>query len=327
MALNAGRRPRHRSFTRPPVSLVACPHATHRRTLAARRCLTQPPPGLPQGGEPVTLDPAQFTTRIDNPYWPMRPGTRWVSRETAPDGTRQKVVVRVTHRTRLIANGVTARVVRDTVTERRPARRGHARLVRPGRGRGPSGTSARDEGVRARRAGRHRGLVRGRRRRRAGRRRRARGPRPGHALPPGVLRRPRRGPRVGREPGRAGRGARRALSGTSSSRGRRTRSSRTWSEYKFLARGVGPVLALEISGGAGREELLRMGRAALASQPDTDAGVSRCACWSSRTRSSWRRSSAAGSARAGHRGGRRRSAARTRCGWPARRRTRRSSST
>ena len=76
-----------------------------------------PPPGLPQGGEPVTLDPALFTTRIDNPYWPMRPGTRWVYRETEPDGTRQKVVVTVTHRTRLIANGVTARVVRDTVTE------------------------------------------------------------------------------------------------------------------------------------------------------------------------------------------------------------------
>ena len=76
------------------------------------------PPGLPQGGEAVSLDPDDFTTRIDNPYWPMRPGTRWVYRETAPDGTRQKVVVKVTHRTRLIANGVTARVVRDTVTER-----------------------------------------------------------------------------------------------------------------------------------------------------------------------------------------------------------------
>jgi hypothetical protein len=72
---------------------------------------------LPRGGEPVVLDPADFTTRIDNPYWPMRPGSRWVYRVTAPDGTRQRVVVTVTHRTRLIANGVTARVVRDVVTE------------------------------------------------------------------------------------------------------------------------------------------------------------------------------------------------------------------
>jgi hypothetical protein len=73
---------------------------------------------LPRGAEPVTLDPADFTTRIDNPYWPMRPGSRWVYRETAPDGTRQRVVVTVTRRTKLIANGVTARVVRDVVTEK-----------------------------------------------------------------------------------------------------------------------------------------------------------------------------------------------------------------
>jgi hypothetical protein len=62
--------------------------------------------------------PGDFTTRIDNPYLPMRPGSRWVYRETDTDGTVQRVVVRVTRRTRLIANGVRARVVRDTVTER-----------------------------------------------------------------------------------------------------------------------------------------------------------------------------------------------------------------
>ncbi len=73
--------------------------------------------GLPRGAEPAVLNPADFTTRIDNPWWPMRPGSRWVYRETAPDGTRQRVVVTVTRRTRLIANGVTARVVRDVVTE------------------------------------------------------------------------------------------------------------------------------------------------------------------------------------------------------------------
>jgi hypothetical protein len=26
-------------------------------------------------------NPSDFTTRIDNPYWPMRPGMRWVYRE------------------------------------------------------------------------------------------------------------------------------------------------------------------------------------------------------------------------------------------------------
>jgi hypothetical protein len=65
----------------------------------------------------VRLDPADFTTRIDNPWWPMRPGSRWVYHETDPAGTRQRVVVTVTNRTRLIANGITARVVHDVVTE------------------------------------------------------------------------------------------------------------------------------------------------------------------------------------------------------------------
>ena len=72
---------------------------------------------LPQGGEPVQLDPADFTTRITNPWWPMKPGNRWVYRETDSQGTRQRVVVTVTDRTKEIANGVTARVVHDRVTE------------------------------------------------------------------------------------------------------------------------------------------------------------------------------------------------------------------
>ncbi len=72
---------------------------------------------VPQGTERVRLNPADFTTRIDNPWWPMRPGTRWVYRETNPEGARQKVVVTVTPKTKKIANGVTARVVHDVVTE------------------------------------------------------------------------------------------------------------------------------------------------------------------------------------------------------------------
>ena len=31
---------------------------------------------LPKGSEPVELDPADFTTKIDNPYWPMAPRGR-----------------------------------------------------------------------------------------------------------------------------------------------------------------------------------------------------------------------------------------------------------
>jgi hypothetical protein len=75
-------------------------------------------PALPQGSEVVELDPADFTTEIDNPYWPMSPGSRWVYREFDAEGTEQRVVVTVTNRTKRIANGVEARVVHDVVTER-----------------------------------------------------------------------------------------------------------------------------------------------------------------------------------------------------------------
>jgi hypothetical protein len=72
---------------------------------------------LPQGDEPVELDPADFTIEIDNPYWPMTPGTRWTYRETDEQGNEQQVVVIVTSETKRVANGIRARVVRDTVTE------------------------------------------------------------------------------------------------------------------------------------------------------------------------------------------------------------------
>lgn len=100
------------------------------RTLAATACAallttgcasTSPPSrsgssyGLPQGSEEITLDPAEFTTAIDNPFWPMAPGTQWTYREVDASGTELTVVVTVTSETKVIANGITARVVRDTV--------------------------------------------------------------------------------------------------------------------------------------------------------------------------------------------------------------------
>jgi len=75
------------------------------------------PASLPQGSEPVQLDPADFTTKIDNPYWPMVPGTRWVYRETDGQGGVLRDVVTVERRTKLIANGIEARVVHDVATE------------------------------------------------------------------------------------------------------------------------------------------------------------------------------------------------------------------
>jgi hypothetical protein len=72
---------------------------------------------LPQGSEPVKLKPADFTTDIDNPYWPMSPGSTWVYTESEPGGPTQDVVVEVTDTTKKIANGIEARVILDTVSE------------------------------------------------------------------------------------------------------------------------------------------------------------------------------------------------------------------
>ena len=62
----------------------------------------------------MALDPAEFTTSIDNPYWPMAPGSRWVYNEVE-DGVKQRVVVTVTDRTKVI-DGVETRVVHDVVS-------------------------------------------------------------------------------------------------------------------------------------------------------------------------------------------------------------------
>jgi hypothetical protein len=202
------------------------------------------------------LGPGDFTTRIDNPYLPMRPGSRWVYRETEAGGPAQRVVVRVTRRTRRIANGVTARVVRDTVTE-------GGRLVedtfdwfaqdRAGNvwylgedtteyedGRPVSTAGSWEAGVDGARAG----IVMLAR------------PRPG------------RGYRQEHAPGVAEDRAR-VLSlddqaQVPAGHFEDVLLTKEWNpleprvlEYKLYARGVGVVLAVSVSGGSGREELLR----------------------------------------------------------------------
>jgi hypothetical protein len=71
---------------------------------------------LPHGSEPVTLDPADFVARIDNPYLPLAPGARWVYREFDFESS-QRVEVTVLERTKEI-EGIDATVVHDVVSER-----------------------------------------------------------------------------------------------------------------------------------------------------------------------------------------------------------------
>jgi len=72
---------------------------------------------LPEGSQPFPIDPSEFTTEIDNTYWPMKPGSQWKFRETDAEGAVRDVVVTVLDKTKMIANGVEARIVHDQVTE------------------------------------------------------------------------------------------------------------------------------------------------------------------------------------------------------------------
>ncbi len=214
---------------------------------------------LPRGSEPVELDPDDFTTRIDNPYWPMRPGTRWVYRETDSRGSRQKVVVTVTHRTKLIANGVTARVVHDVVTEQ--GRRVEVTddfYAQDDRGNVwylGEATTEYEDGEPVSTAGSFEAGVDGAQ---AGVIMPAR-PRPGLSYRQEFLR--------GEAEDRARIVSLRERAEVPAGRFRRVLMTRDVNplepdvlEFKFYARGVGPVLAVSVSGGSDREELVRFRR-------------------------------------------------------------------
>jgi hypothetical protein len=131
MAVNGTRRTTAIAKRRPPTGrrkawrrvaaatiAVACATALAGCTSAEGPTRISPDSGsaLPRAGEPVDLDPNNFTTEIDNTYWPMATGTRWIYQEVDADGGVLRVVVTVTSQTKQVANGITARVVRDTVS-------------------------------------------------------------------------------------------------------------------------------------------------------------------------------------------------------------------
>jgi len=214
---------------------------------------------LPRGSETVHLNPANFTTRIDNPYWPMKPGTRWVYRETDSEGARQRVVVRVTDRTKLIANGITARVVRDVVTEKgrfvevtddwyAQDRRGNIWYLGEDTTEYENGRPVSKEGsFEAGVDGAQAGVIM------------PAHPRPGLAYRQEYYR--------SQAEDRARIVSLREQAEVPAGHYRPVLMSREWNplerkvlEFKFYARGVGPVLAVSVSGGSDREELVRFRR-------------------------------------------------------------------
>lgn len=199
-----------------------------------------------------------FSTKIDNPYWPMAVGTRWVYRETERDSV-QHVTVTVTDRTKRIATGVVARVVRDVVTE--DGRKVEDTSDWYAQHRDGSvwylgeDTTEYEDGRVVSKAGSWEAGVRG--------------AQAGIIMPAQ--------PQVGQEypqehaPGRAeDRGKVLSLDEQAQvpfGHFRRVLLTKDFTpleprvlEYKLYARGVGPVLVLDVSGASGREELVRFRR-------------------------------------------------------------------
>ena len=97
------------------LALAAC--GGGEKTPAQVASPTQGPSStLPQGDEPVELDPADFVAGIDNPYWPMKPGNRWAYNETDAEGNEMQVEVTVTNDKKNIL-GISATVVHDVVAQ------------------------------------------------------------------------------------------------------------------------------------------------------------------------------------------------------------------
>ena len=63
----------------------------------------------------AVLDPANFSTVIDNPYFPLPVG-RTLVYQGIKDGQTQEDRVTVTNQTKVVAEGITARVVADVAT-------------------------------------------------------------------------------------------------------------------------------------------------------------------------------------------------------------------
>src|SRR3954464_12172037 len=74
------------------------------------------PSALPQGSEQVKLDPADFTVKVTNEYWPMKPGDRYAYEEKDWDGTVTNDVVTVLDQTEKV-NRVETLGVPDLATQ------------------------------------------------------------------------------------------------------------------------------------------------------------------------------------------------------------------
>jgi len=83
---------------------------------ATRESTPHPPSWVLHGSYAPTIEPAAFVPRVDNRYFPLKPGTAFHYRGVR-DGTPQTDDMVVTHRTKIVL-GVRCTVVEDTVSSR-----------------------------------------------------------------------------------------------------------------------------------------------------------------------------------------------------------------
>jgi len=62
----------------------------------------------------VNLTPADFVSKVDNPYFPLIPGTKWVYEARLNDGSTERIEIEILRETRVV-NGVTATILHDSV--------------------------------------------------------------------------------------------------------------------------------------------------------------------------------------------------------------------
>ncbi len=97
------------------VLAAGCSSSSASTPSTSSEAAVAPPSWALTGSYKPSIDPANFVATIDNPYFPLRPGTAF-HYQGMSEGTPQTDDMVVTDRTKQIL-GVTCTVVRDTVSE------------------------------------------------------------------------------------------------------------------------------------------------------------------------------------------------------------------
>ena len=67
-----------------------------------------------QGVYQPTVSSSDFVSHIDNAYFPLTPGSKWVYESTKTDGSTERIEIEILQETRVV-NGVTATILHDSV--------------------------------------------------------------------------------------------------------------------------------------------------------------------------------------------------------------------